>query len=184
MLGRYDFAHVVCMTKYKKNFRIESTRLKGWDYSSPWWYYVTLNTKGHKEWFGTIERNKMVLNGIGEHAEHSWKLIPNHFLNVELDLYVIMPNHIHGIVIINSTVETPDRASLHSSALGQIMNQFKGSVKRWANKNGYSTFCWQTRFYDRIIRNEKELYNIRKYIEQNPLRWELDKDQLENIFDL
>ncbi|MCL4549873.1 MAG: hypothetical protein M1495_15035 [Bacteroidetes bacterium] len=64
------------------------------------------------------------------------------------------------------------------------MNQFKGSVKRWANKNGYSTFVWQTRFYDRIIRNGKELYNIRKYIEQDPLRWELEKDQQENIFDL
>lgn len=174
----------VCMTKYKDTFRIKSIRLKEWDYTNPWWYYVTINTKAHKEWFGTINKNNMVLNEIGRLAERVWQLIPIHFQNVELDYYVIMPNHIHGIIVMNPVVKTPDRASLPLLSLGNVINQFKGSVKRWANKNGYSTFVWQTRFYDRIIRNENELYNIRKYILQNSLKWELDKDNLENICDL
>ncbi|MBU2444796.1 MAG: transposase [Bacteroidetes bacterium] len=66
-------------------------------------------------------------------------------------------------------------------SLSVIINQFKGSVKRWCNKNGCPNFFWQPRFYDRIIRNEKELYQIRKYIEQNPLKWEIEKDNIENL---
>lgn len=67
------------------------------------------------------------------------------------------------------------------NSLSVIINQFKGSVKRWANKNGYEDFQWQPGFYDRIIRNEKELYQIRKYIEQNPLKWEIEKNNPENL---
>jgi hypothetical protein len=69
------------------------------------------------------------------------------------------------------------------NSLSVIINQFKGSVKRWANKNNYPNFSWQPRFYDRIIRNEKELYNIRKYTEQNLLKWEFERSKPENIFD-
>ena len=88
-----------------------------------------------------------------------------------------MPNHLHGIIIINDRikVETPDRASQQLPALGVIINQFKGSVKRWANKNDYSEFEWQERFYDHIIRKDKSLDAIRKYINLNPLKWTIDK---------
>ncbi|MEW6194881.1 MAG: transposase [Bacteroidota bacterium] len=177
------------MELYQNKYRIESTRLKEWDYANPWWYYVTVNTKDHKEYFGKVENEKMVLNELGTVANKCWEEIPLHFPNTELDYFVIMPNHLHGIVIINpvsenKNVETPDRASLRNQTLGSIVNQFKGSVKRWANKNDYSFFTWQSRFYDRIIRNEKELFNIRKYIEQNPLKWGLEKDTTENIFDM
>ncbi|MFA7227494.1 MAG: hypothetical protein WC061_00545 [Melioribacteraceae bacterium] len=61
------------------------------------------------------------------------------------------------------------------ATLGEIINQFKGSVKRWANKNDLADFTWQTRYYDNIIRNDKSLYAIRKYIRLNPLKWTLDK---------
>lgn len=99
-----------------------------------------------------------------------------------------MPNHIHGIIINpiiktknNTDVETPYMASL---PLGDVIGKFKAAATRWCNKNGYTNFSWQPRFYDRIIRNERELYNIRKYIEQNPMKWELDKSEPKNIFDL
>ena len=181
------------MEKFKDTFRVETTRLKEWDYSNPWWYYVTINTKDHVEYFGKVEGGEMVLNELGLVVKRSWKEMPKHFSNVELDYFVIMPNHVHGIIIINETqnVETCHGMSLQSkknefskpikNSLSVIVNQFKGSVKRWANKNGYTNFSWQARFYDRIIRNEKELFNIRKYIEQNPQRWDLEKSQLENI---
>ena len=177
----------------REEYRIESTRLKEWDYSNPWWYYVTINTKDHITFFGSVINEKAVLNDLGKEAEKCWQEIPVHFKNVELNYYVVMPNHVHGIVIINETrnVETCHGMSLQAkknefskpikNSLSVIVNQFKGSVKRWANKNDYNNFSWQPRFYDRIIRNEKELYNIRKYIEQNPLKWELEKSIAGNI---
>lgn len=89
------------MSKFKNQFRIETARLSSWDYSTPWWYYVTINTKKHVSYFGKIENEEMVLNELGKTAEECWKEIPKHFPSVELDYYVIMPNHLHGIVIIN-----------------------------------------------------------------------------------
>lgn len=178
------------MTKHKNEFRVESARLKDWDYSTPWWYYVTVNTKDHICWFGEVTKNKMILNELGKVAENYWKEIPKHCPSVELDYYIVMPNHLHGIIILNN-VETCHGMSLQSherkfsqpikNSLSMVINQFKGAVKRWCNKNDYSAFAWQPRFYDRIICNEQELFNIRKYIEQNPLKWELEKSILENI---
>ncbi|GAB4145430.1 MAG: transposase [Ignavibacteriales bacterium] len=177
------------MTKYKNEFRVESARLKDWDYSTPWWYYVTVNTKDHYCWFGEVVNSKMILNELGLVAENYWKEIPKHYPSVELDYYVVMPNHLHGIIILNNA-ETCHGMSLQQrerkfsapikNSLSMIINQFKGAVKRWCNKNEFSAFAWQPLFYDRIIRNEKELFNIRKYIEQNPLKWELKKSTPEN----
>lgn len=117
-----------------------------------------------------------------------------------------MPNHVHGIIIINETMRRDDPAgrlihndgeqinknetmqrivfteTLKANSLGSIIGQFKSICSKRIRGIGYSTFSWQPRFYDRIIRNEKELYNIRKYIEQNPLKWEFEKNEPENIF--
>ena len=138
----------------------------------------------------------MALNELGRIVEEEWVKTKEIRSNVELDYSVVMPNHFHGIIILNSkkdNVETCRGKSLQEiervfskpikNSLSIIINQFKGSVKGWANKNGYNNFSWQPRFYDRIIRDEKELYNIRKYIKQNPLKWEFEKNQTENIFD-
>lgn len=174
------------MMEYKNTFRIESARLKEWDYSNPWWYYVTINTKNHIHHFGKIENEKMILNDLGMVVEKCWNNLPIHFINVELDYFVIMSNHIHGIVIINSAVETRQSSSLQNKliTLSNIVGSFKSAVSKQAHENSFNNFSWQPRFYDRIIRNEKELYNIRKYIEQNPLKWEFEKNKPENIFDL
>ena len=181
------------MARFKDTYRIESTRLKEWDYSNPWWYYVTINTKNHIEYFGKIINGKMILNDLGKIVEQNWIEIPLHFPNTEIDYYVIMPNHVHGIIIINPDVETCHGKSLQEkerkfskpikNSLSVIINQLKGSVKRWANQNGFESFSWQSRFYDRIIRNEKELYKIRIYINKNPMKWEFDKNTIYNIYD-
>jgi len=180
------------MTKFKETFRVESTRLKEWDYSNPWWYYVTINTKNHIHYFGKIVNEEIVLNEIGIHARKTWEEIPNHFQNIELDYFVIMPNHIHGIIIINKnskdvacnvSTNKYSQISPKGNSLSVIVRSYKSAVAKFAHENGLMSFSWQERFYDRIIRNEKELYNIRKYIEQNPLKWELEKDNHENICD-
>ena len=171
------------MSLYRNKFRIESTRLNDWDYSTPRWYYVTICTKDMRCWFGKIENGKIILNESGEVVDEEWNKTKEIRKNVELDYYVIMPNHFHGIIIINgpenlnNSVETHSDASLHKvkNNLSDIIRGFKGSCIKRIHLLENSAFKWQSRFYDHIIRNEKDLQRIRTYIQNNPLKWELDE---------
>lgn len=180
------------MTLYKNKYRIESTRLKNWDYSSSGYYFVTICTKNREHFLGEIINQNMVLSEIGKIAYQNWSDIPNHFKNVDIDNFIIMPNHVHGIIIINvnTAVETCHGMSLQltkmlknefskpiKNSLSMVINQFKGSVKRFCNKNDIF-FEWQPRFYDQIIRDEKSLNNIREYIIKNPLKWSNDENNI------
>jgi REP element-mobilizing transposase RayT len=167
---------------YKNKYRIESTRLKDWDYSIPWWYYITICTKNNRYHFGKIKNGKMILNKLGEMVEEEWTRTKTLRSQVDLDYYVVMPNHIHGIVIIEGSehqivVETHRDASLRTikNNLSDIIRGFKGSVTKRIRSKGYLNFACQPRFYDHIIRNENDLYRIRTYIQNNPLKWELDE---------
>lgn len=185
------------MSLYQNNFRIESARLKEWDYTNPWWYFVTINTKNHKEYFGMVKNDEVILSGLGNVVNEEWLNTKLFRSNVELDDYVIMPNHFHGIIILNencrdvarnvSTTQVPRKFSEISpkaNSLSAIIRSFKSAVTKRAHENGIPDFSWQSRFYDRIIRNEKELFFIRRYIQQNPLKWGLEKEEPENIFAL
>jgi REP element-mobilizing transposase RayT len=184
---------------FNGKYRIESSRLKEWNYSKPWWYYVTINTKNQFEYFGNVENGKMVLNPIGMLIEEEWLKTKEIRSNVDLDYYVVMPNHFHGIIVLeeknnvettgsvvlknNLFSETTHRVvstTLKPNSLGSIIGQFKSTCSKKIHKLGKIKFSWQNGFYDRIIRNEKELFQIRKYIEQNPIKWELDKESFEN----
>ncbi|MCX6170581.1 MAG: hypothetical protein NTX65_14640 [Ignavibacteriales bacterium] len=182
------------MTLFQNQYRIESTRLNGWDYSNPWWYYVTINSKDHTEYFGNIESEKMVQNRMGQIAEEEWlktKLIRS---NVELDYFVIMPNHLHGIIIItNNSKDVARNVSTNNKfseitpkfgSLSTIIRSYKSATSKRIHEIGYLKFSWQPRFYERIIRDEKELNNIRRYIEQNPLKWNLEEKKHDNICEL
>lgn len=168
-------------------FERKSPRLKIWDYTNPSWYFVTICTANHKELFGSVEEDKLKLNSLGKIADFYWNEIPKHYATVELDDYVIMPNHIQGIIIINDIPQRRVEACLNPTkegqkhSLGNIIGSFKSVVTKWARINGYSNFEWQRSFYDRIIRNEKELYRIRTYIRLNPLQWEFEKNTPENL---
>jgi len=166
---------------YKSKYRIESTRLNDWDYSTPWWYYITICTKNFKCWFGLIKSGKMILNQFGKTVEDEWLKTKSIRKNVDLDYYVIMPNHFHGIIIVEGVeyvkVETHRDASLRkvTNNLSNIIRGFKGSVTKQIHMLDYNSFQWQPRFYDHIIRNENDLPRIRTYIQNNPLKWELDE---------
>jgi putative transposase len=159
----------------------KSIRLKDYDYSFPGWYYVTICTKNFASMFGKVKNGKVVHNQLGKIATKYFEEIPEHFDNAEIDECIIMPNHAHGIIIINDAVGTRDRVSLRSfgsvskGSLSIIINQYKGSVIRIARKNGYNEFSWQSRFYEHIIRNDNDLHRKRTYIRNNPLKWELDE---------
>ena len=154
-------------------------RLKHYDYSSGGWYFITICTKDHKNHFGEIKNGKMILNEIGEIVDECWNKIETLHKSIELDYYVIMPNHLHGIIIIDNVGDAnfaspTDRTKM---VLSKLIQQFKRSVTiKIKSTQQYSNFKWQHSFYDRIIRNEKELFNIRKYIQQNPLKWGFEKD--------
>jgi putative transposase len=160
--------------------RRNSIRLKVCDYSFPDWYYVTICTKDFIPWFGVVKNGKVDHNPLGNIAVKYFNGIPNHFKNTEIDEFIIMPNHGHGIIIINDFVGTRNRLSLRSfgkieiHSLSIIINQYKGSVTRFAHKNGYDKFAWQPRFYEHIIRNNNDLQRIRTNIRNNSIRWGLD----------
>lgn len=177
---------------YKNKYRIESARLKEFDYSSNYWYYVTINTKNHREFLGEVKDGKVILNNFGKIVDEEWNNISQIRSGVDLDYYVIMPNHSHGIIIVNQsselkTVKTHRDASLRNdvciNSLSNIIRGFKGATTKRIHQAGCLEFKWQSRFYDHIIRSEKDLMRIREYIILNPLKWNIEKNNPENIFE-
>ena len=167
------------MERFKGKYRIPSARLPGWDYASPGYYFVTIVTHGRIPYFGDIADGKMRLSPIGEIVADEWRKTPRIRPNVQLDEWVVMPNHIHGIIVINPTddrgVSTPTKnQKWKPNSLGSIINQFKSTCTKRIRAMGYPEFAWQSRFYDHIIRDEKSLQQIRTYICSNPLQWEKD----------
>ena len=134
------------MKKFRGKYRIDSTRLKGWDYSRAGFYDVTICTKDKRPYFGLILDGEVQLSDIGEIALNCWMEIPEHFHNVGIDEFVVMPNHLHGIVVIcsndMSSVETPHVASLQPKdgrtqfgplkpgSLSKIIQGYKAAVTR------------------------------------------------------
>lgn len=153
---------------FRNKYRIESSRLKGFDYSGPGKYFITIVTRNRECFFGDVVNDEMILNGFGKIADKFWKEIPKHFPYANLDKHIVMPNHLHGIIILDASTEK-------RQPIGVIINQFKRACTieiREFNIN----FGWHPRFHDHIIRNEKSLNNIRQYIINNPLNWKSDKN--------
>ena len=164
-------------------------RLKDYDYSQMGYYLVTICTQDRVNYFGEIEKAQMQLNDIGQIATDCWQAIPEHFHNTGLDEFIVMPNHMHGIVIFvwNADLRSKppycpqqqtDRSKMY---LSKIIHGFKSSVTRMARKQGKNhSFGWQKSFYDHVIRNDADLHRVRVYIQNNPLNWELDKNNRAN----
>ena len=171
-------------------------RLLGFDYSGEGEYFVTICTDRRKHHFGKIKNRKIFLSDIGKIVDRIWNEIPDNFENVNLDVYQIMPDHFHAILIIRESksnmhlinqMPTKFKSGIRNNpmelkftTLGKIIRWFKGRVKYEANKLN-SDFNWQPRFHDRIIRDEKEFYLISEYIINNPIN--LGKDILKNYFE-
>ena len=177
----------------------KKNRLIKYDYSQSGWYFVTICTNHMRQWFGEVKDRKMILNISGKVVEMYWLKISKHFPSVDIDEFIIMPNHIHGIVIIRNV-----GAGFSRPKLGQIVGYFKYQTTKQINKlmneteNLFSAELgrempkglgretrplqiiklqkiWQRSFYDHIIRNEKSLNSIRRYIKFNAHKWEDDE---------
>lgn len=173
---------------FRNKYHIGSIRYKGYDYSSPGKYFVTFCAKNKVRYFGHIENGAMILSDMGIIARDCWLEIPRHFQFVKLDEFVIMPDHVHGIIIVvespivespiveSPIVESPNLGDStgnfywNSHSLGLIINQYKRACTMKIKMMGYD-FAWQSKYYDHIIRTNIEMSRIRTYIKNNPSKW-------------
>jgi putative transposase len=166
----------------KKHHR-RSIRLKNYDYTQPEYYFITICTYHRENTLGIIQNGEMECSKFGKIAEVYWQRLPTIFSYMKLDEYVIMPNHIHGIIQIIETSQNPNITNPNSKSgsiphsINAIVQNFQSITTRKINKleNIRGTPFWQRNFYEHVIRNEISLMEIQKYIRNNPLQWEMDR---------
>ena len=132
-----------------------SIRLKGYDYTSPGAYFLTLCTHQRQCLFGEIVDGVMHLNEWGKIVERDWLAIPNHNSHIELDEFVVMPNHFHGAIVQTFKSQTTRKINRITQSKGRTL--------------------WQRNYYEHIVRNENALHRIRTYIQMNPRSWASDQ---------
>ena len=183
-----------------KNKTRKLNRYAGHDYSLPGFYFVTICTDGTKEYFGKIESGEMKLNQLGKIVLKNLENIRIYFDNIFLCEHVVMPNHVHAIFEIQSSIVGADLVSAQERTgarpvptkrgglLSEVVRIFKSKSAveciKFTKENNLGKFSkvWQRSFYDRVIRNQDSLNKIRQYIERNPKFWDEDKNKVENIF--
>ena len=182
-----------------------SIRLKGYDYSQTGAYFVTIVAWQREMLFGEIMNGKMLMNRCGQIVRKAWFDLPNHYRHGELGAFVIMPNHVHGIIVLNDGVSRggsplTDKTILSDETnagknplpikqtrpymtekrhgLPEIVRAFKSFSARRINALRYTEGIpvWQRNYYEHVIRNEREMDRIARYIESNPLRWADDEE--------
>jgi REP element-mobilizing transposase RayT len=166
------------MEKFKGKYRISSARWATWDYGSNAAYFVTICINDRTHGFGEIINGEMVLTPLGQAAADCWDAIPDHFPFVVLGASVVMPNHVHGIIIINKPDgggdDGPNRFGPQSKNLASIVRGYKIGVTKFARQHNLA-FKWQARYHDHVIRNAAEYERIEKYICENPQKWDEDR---------
>lgn len=187
------------------NKQRQSIRLKNYDYSQSGLYFVTICTQNRECLFGDVVDGKIKLNNIGLLINKYWKKLTDKF-PIELDEYVVMPNHMHGIIIIKQTkivgvsFMKPEikmaitKSNRHmglmnqktglinqTPTLGLIIRYFKSKCTYEMHKNGFNNDLWQRNYYEHIIRTENDLNKIRMYISENPNIWDRDRNNPINI---
>jgi REP element-mobilizing transposase RayT len=170
----------------RRGRRKNSLRLRGYDYSQGGGYFITVCTDGREHLFGEIHDVKMIENQNGQIVGACWNDLPNHYPNVELDEFVVMPNHVHGIIfIIENDVGARHASPLQAKRydLGDIVGSWKSAVTKQINelRGTQGASIWQRSFHDHIIRDEKSLNRIREYIITNPERWEYDQENMNRV---
>jgi len=175
-----------------------SIRLPDFDYTRPGAYFVTICAHDRACLFGDVVDGMMRVNGFGEIVQQIWDAVPDHFPHVALDQFVIMPNHVHGIIVLNDDDrvgagsprpndivrhektggETPP---LHRPLLGQVVGYFKYQSTKRINllRHAPAQPVWQRNYYEHVIRNDRDLAAIRDYIAGNPARWPDDDNNPE-----
>ena len=163
-----------------------SIRLGSMDYSQPGAYFVTICAFQKQNIFGTVENSRVRLSPIGEIARACWVDMPNHFPSVKVDTFIVMPNHVHGILAIEErarrAMPLPDDKRLEDfrdpvpGSVPTMVRSYKSSVtKRVRDIIGdRAMHVWQSNYFERVLRNGEEFSKALRYILENPLMWHLD----------
>jgi len=177
-----------------------SIRLDDYDYRNAGAYFVTICTDDKRLLFGEVVRGRMRLSPCGRVAVDCWQAIPEHHEHVTLDAFVVMPNHVHGIVVITENASNNERrGTMHrapttdgaskndknttrrefgrpqAGSLGRIVGTYKAAVTRRCRRVHRPDFGWQRNYYERILRDRRELHLTRRYIADNPRQWSRDR---------
>ncbi|MFA5076246.1 MAG: transposase [Patescibacteria group bacterium] len=162
------------MVEYRER---KLNRWLGYDYSQIGQYFITICTHNKEMVFGDVINGKMVLNEYGKIAKKCWQQIPQHYLNIQIDIFVVMPNHLHGIIMIDDPVGTGQCPvpTMRYGLLSKIVNSFKNVVTKQIRSRDFH-FQWQRSFHDRVIRNQWEYQKIYQYIKNNPKNWGKDRN--------
>jgi len=163
-----------------------SVRLKSYDYTEAAAYFITICTHAKGAVFGRIDEGRMQMNECGRIADQRWRTLPDHHLNCELDYYVVMPNHVHGILVLHKDwtgtagrAPTPEAFGRPvSRSIPTIVRSYKSSVSRHIGRcrQQKTRPLWQRGYYEHVIRHERELAAIRRYVHENPLQWHIDHE--------
>lgn len=182
--------------KFQNKYRKNSIRLQQWDYGWNAAYFITICTHNRICYFGNVTDGQMVLNNIGEIANDVWLQIPDHFPFARLGEHIVMPNHVHGIVVIDKPDDVPPSEArliaplyigndipggitgyknpmLHQN-VSRIIRWYKGRTT-FESRKTMPRFTWQPKYYDHIIRNNQSFQRISAYIVNNPLKWRDDQ---------
>lgn len=170
--------------RYQGRYRIESTRLPWWDYGSNAAYFITICAQDRAHVFGEVVGGAMILTPLGRAAWDCWRAMPQHFPFAVPDAFVAMPNHVHGIVVIDKPAPDPPLGRAYrrqgntfgpqSRNLASIVRGFKVGVTMFARRHQLP-FAWQPRYHDHIVRDDAARERIRRYIADNPRRWRADR---------
>ena len=156
---------------YFAQFSSDCNRLKGYDYSQVGRYFITINHKNNFKIFGKVVDGKMILNNLGKTIEKTWYELPKHYDNLVLDEFIVMPNHVHMIMIIKNN-ETGKK-----HGISEFVRNFKSFSSKGINEinNTPGKSNWQKDFWDVIIKNDIHFLQIKQYIRDNPKHWDQEK---------
>lgn len=150
-----------------------SIRLSQYDYSQEGMYFITICCHQKMCRFGEIINESMALNTIGRIAHSIWQTIPDHYPSIELESFVVMPNHMHGILTVNNRLNK-------NQSIGTVVRNYKATVTRQTRVKSSIQRLWQRNYYEHIIRNERDYIRVAEYIEANPALWNQDALHPEN----
>jgi REP element-mobilizing transposase RayT len=188
------------------NPRRRSLRLKDYDYAQAGAYFVTICTQDRLCLFGEVVDDVMRLSDAGEMASSLWKNLPAQFPAIAIDVFVVMPNHLHGIIVFpdigpatrvapasgaKGPTEGVPLVRVRTPTLGKVVGAFKSAATveyvHGVKAKGWTKFrqrLWQRNYYEHVIRDETGLDRIRRYIEENPLRWAVDDENPNRVAEL
>jgi putative transposase len=168
-----------------------SIRLKDFDYSSDGAYFLTICVQNREYLLGEIQKENMILNDYGKIVREVWEDLPTKIVDIDLDEYVIMPNHFHSILVIDKSVESKkshkslnvnDDKDRRKMILPKVVGKFKMLTAKAINQmRGNEGKFWQRNYYEIVIRSEEDLHRIREYIINNPMQWDTDENNPSNL---